>query len=64
MRFWTVHPKYLDALGLVALWREQLLALAVLRRRGRGYARHPQLIRFRRCPQPAVAGVAIVRDGW
>ena len=26
MRLWTLHPKYLDAKGLVALWREALLA--------------------------------------
>lgn len=25
MRLWTLHPKYLDAKGLVALWREALL---------------------------------------
>jgi len=25
MRLWTLHPKYLDARGLVALWREGLL---------------------------------------
>ena len=30
MRLWTLHPKYLDAQGLVALWREALLARAVL----------------------------------
>jgi hypothetical protein len=62
MRLWAVHPKYLDALGLVALWREALLAQAVLRRRGRGYARHPQLIRFRRCPRPACAVAEYLRD--
>jgi hypothetical protein len=37
---------YLDGRGLVALWREALLAQAVLRGRTRGY-RHPQLARFR-----------------
>ena len=26
MRLWTLHPRYLDARGLVALWREALLA--------------------------------------
>ncbi|HEU5178767.1 MAG TPA: pyrimidine dimer DNA glycosylase/endonuclease V, partial [Burkholderiales bacterium] len=31
MRLWSLHPKYLDARGLVALWREALLAQAVLR---------------------------------
>lgn len=47
MRLWTLHPKYLDARGLVALWREALLAQAVLRGRTRGYTHHPQLARFR-----------------
>jgi len=61
MRLWTVHPKYLDARGLVTLWREALLAQGVLRRGGRGYARHPQLIRFRRCPRPACAVAEYLR---
>ena len=47
MRLWTIHPKYLDPQGLVALWREALLARAVLRGRTRGYRHHPQLDRFR-----------------
>ena len=46
MRLWTLHPKYLDAQGLVALWRETLLAKAVLRGETRGYRQHPQLVRF------------------
>jgi Pyrimidine dimer DNA glycosylase len=46
MRLWTLHPKYLDPQGLVALWREALLARAVLRGETRGYTRHPQLERF------------------
>lgn len=52
MRLWTLHPKYLDAKGLVALWREALLAQAVLRGRTSGYGRHPQLLRFRRSGSP------------
>jgi Pyrimidine dimer DNA glycosylase len=55
MRLWTIHPKYLDAQGLVALWREALLARAVLRGRTRGYRNHPQLDRFRRHPAPRSA---------
>jgi len=47
MRLWSLHPRYLDARGLVALWREALLAKAVLRGETRGYRRHPQLARFR-----------------
>lgn len=55
MRLWTLHPKYLDARGLVALWRETLLAQAVLAGKTRGYTRHPQLIRFRETPAPLEA---------
>ena len=47
MRIWSLHPKYLDARGLVALWREALLAQAVLRGKTKGYRHHPQLLRFR-----------------
>jgi hypothetical protein len=52
MRLWTIHPRYLDRQGLLALWREGLLAQAVLLGRTKGYTRHPQLTRFRRCPSP------------
>ena len=55
MRLWTLHPQYLDAQGLVALWREALLAQAVLRGRTRGYTRHPQLERFREHAAPRSA---------
>lgn len=55
MRLWSLHPKYLDPQGLVALWREALLAQAVLRGRTRGYRRHPQLARFRLHPSPLSA---------
>lgn len=57
MRIWTLHPRYLDARGLVALWRETLLAQKVLRGKTRGYRHHPQLARFRARPDP-VATVA------
>ena len=55
MRLWTLHPEYLDARGLVALWREALLAQAVLRGRTKGYRHHPQLERFRGRPSPTGA---------
>ncbi len=55
MRLWSLHPKYLDARGLVALWREGLLAQAVLRGETRGYRHHPQLERFRDSPAPLAA---------
>ena len=44
MRLWSLHPKYLDAKGLVALWREALLAQKVLQAKTKGYRHHPQLI--------------------
>lgn len=47
MRLWSLHPKYLDRQGLGALWREGLLAQAVIRGCTRGYRAHPQLDRFR-----------------
>ncbi len=55
MRLWTIHPKYLDAQGLVALWREALLARAVLRGETVGYRHHPQLERFRAHSAPRTA---------
>lgn len=55
MRLWTVHPRYLDSKGLVAAWREALLAQKVLRGATRGYRHHPQLIRFRDQRNPATA---------
>jgi hypothetical protein len=55
MRLWSLHPGYLDAQGLVALWREALLAREVLRGNTRGYRHHPQLDRFRACQAPLSA---------
>ena len=52
MRLWTLHPKHLDALGLVALWREALPAQKVLRGATRGYKHHPQLRRFSGLAEP------------
>lgn len=52
VRLWTLHPKYLDSPGLVALWREALLARAVLAGETEGYTNHPQLERFRESEDP------------
>ena len=52
MRLWTLHPRWLDAQGLVALWREALLAQKVLAGQTRGYRQHPQLARFRAHREP------------
>ena len=55
VRLWSLHPKQLDRQGLIACWREALLAQAVLLGRTRGYTRHPQLERFRELTDPAAA---------
>jgi hypothetical protein len=52
MRIWSIHPKYLDAKGIVALWREVLLAKNVLEGKTRGYKNHPQLDRFKATDNP------------
>ncbi len=55
MRLWSLHPRYLDPRGLVALWREALLAKAVLCGSTRGYRDHPQLERFEAHSHPRLA---------
>lgn len=62
MRLWTLHPCYLDSRGLVALWREALLAQAVLGGHTSGYTRHPQLLRFREAPSPLAAIANYLHD--
>lgn len=54
MRLWSIHPKYLDVQGLLGLWREGLLAQKVLLGETKGYRNHPQLIRFKRTPDPVL----------
>ncbi len=61
MRIWTLHPKYLDAKGLVALWRETLLAQKVLLGQTKGYRNHPQLQRFRQTRNPVGAVASYLR---
>lgn len=58
MRLWSVHPRYLDRQGLVAGWREALLAQKVLTGTTTGYRHHPQLVRFR-----GVGGPELPPDG-
>ncbi len=55
MRIWSLHPRYLDQKGLLACWRETLLAQKVLQGLTKGYRNHPQLDRFRACDQPLEA---------
>lgn len=55
MRIWSLHPQYLDVKGLLAAWREGLLAQKVLLGRTKGYRNHPQLERFKEQSDPAAA---------
>jgi hypothetical protein len=55
MRLWSLHPSLLDSAGLVALWRETLLAQKVLQGKTNGYKFHPQLDRFKKCKDPVSA---------
>lgn len=55
MRIWSLHPTHLDRAGLIAGWREALLAQAVLAGRTKGYRHHPQLVRFRQSSHPLAA---------
>jgi hypothetical protein len=55
MRLWSIHPKYLDTKGLVALWRESLLAQKVLLGMTKGYRYHPQLDRFKNTDNPVAS---------
>jgi len=48
MCLWSIHPKYLDTKGLLAVWREGLLAKHVLEGNTKGYKNHPQLDRFKK----------------
>lgn len=64
MRLWSIHPKYLDRQGLGALWREGLLAQAVLRNRTVGYQAHPQLQRFRDSGRPLGLISAYLHAVW
>lgn len=64
MRLWSIHPSYLDAKGLVALWREALLAKAVLEGKTKGYKNHSQLVRFKAMPDPILAINQYLREVW
>lgn len=52
MRLWSIHPCYLDRQGLLAVWREALLAQQVLLGATKGYGKHPQLDRFKKQKEP------------
>jgi len=61
MRLWSLHPCYLDSRGIVALWREALLAQKVLLGKTKGYGHHPQLQRFKSHSRPVPAIAAYLR---
>jgi len=62
MRLWSIHPKYLDSKGLVALWRESLLAQNVLLGNTKGYKNHPQLLRFKNTNNQSAAIASYLRS--
>jgi hypothetical protein len=62
MRLWSIHPEYLDSKGLVALWREALLAQNVLLGNTKGYTKHPQLNRFKNTAYPIGAIACYLRS--
>ena len=64
MRIWSVHPQYLDAKGIVALWRETLLAKNVLEGNTKGYKNHPQLTRFKAIEKPLEAINQYLTEIW
>jgi hypothetical protein len=64
LRLWSIHPRYLDTAGLVALWREALLAQKVLKGETRGYKNHPQLVRFSNHPEPLKAIADYLTEVW
>ena len=64
MRIWSIHPKYLDRQGLLAVWRETLLAKKVLENKTKGYKNHPQLIRFKNSKSPEKSIDAYLKGIW
>jgi len=64
MRLWSIHPKYLDTKGIVALWREALLAKAVLTNKTKGYKNHPQLLRFKEQKSPLNSINNYLKEIW
>ena len=62
MRLWTLHPRYLDTKGLLAVWREGLLAQQVLQNKTKGYRHHPQLRRFASSADAIAAIASYLRE--
>lgn len=64
MRLWSIHPRYLDTKGLLAVWREGLLALNVLQGNTKGYKNHSQLIRFKSSTDPVLYVKTFLYHVW
>ena len=64
LRLWSLHPRYLDTKGLLAVWREGLLAQKVLQGRTKGYRNHPQLDRFKAQKDPRKAIGNYLLEVW
>jgi hypothetical protein len=64
LRLWSLHPTYLDTKGLLAVWREALLAQKVLMNQTKGYKFHPQLQRFREQLDPLTAIATYLSYIW
>jgi len=62
MRLWSMHPAYIDSKGIVAFWREGLLAKKVLEGKSRGYKNHSQLVRFKKCADPILTMNVYLKD--
>jgi len=59
MRLWSIHPEYLDVLGLVAAWKEGIQGINALKRSMKEpenksimFLNHPQLKRFKSTGNP------------
>ena len=55
LRLWSLHPSYLDSKGLNAVWREGLLAQAVLLGKTTAWKNHSHLLRFHNHEEPISA---------
>lgn len=55
MCLWSIHPKYLDKYGLMALWREGLLAQQALSVTNTQYIKYSELERFKNNENPIKA---------
>jgi hypothetical protein len=51
VRLWSIHPEYLDRMGLLGLWREALLAQQVLHGETENYKNHSHMQRFYALPK-------------